>query len=154
MLSEEEKQAITALLGEPEIPRGAALEALKTVQRFRGFVSDEAIVEVAALLSMTPDELEGIATFFTFIFRKPVGRNIILLCDSVACWMLGYDHIRFHLEERLGIGLGETTTDGRFTLLPVSCIGACDRAPAVMINGKIFGDLDGDKLDEILEGYR
>ena len=102
---------------------------------------------------MTMDELDGIATFYSFIFRKPVGRHMILVCDSVSCWVMGYEEILAHLKERLGIGFGETTGDGRFTLLPVSCIGSCHHAPALMVDGKLYGDLDIHKVDEILKTY-
>jgi NADH-quinone oxidoreductase subunit E len=88
------------------------------------------------------------------IFRKPVGRHVILLCDSVSCWIMGYDRLREHFHARLGIGLGETTADGCFTLLPNVCLGACDHAPAMMIDSTHYQDLEPDTLDEILAKYR
>jgi NADH-quinone oxidoreductase subunit E len=99
---------------------------------------------------MSPDELDSVATFYNLIYRKPVGRHVILVCDSVSCWIMGYDPIREHLSSRLGIGLGETTQDGRFTLLPIVCLGTCDHAPAMMVDDELYGDLDPAKIDEIL----
>ncbi|MDD5170684.1 MAG: NADH-quinone oxidoreductase subunit NuoE, partial [Syntrophales bacterium] len=145
MLSPEEKQAIIEELSHVDDLQSASLQALKIVQHFRCFVSDEAIRDMAPLLGMTAAELDGVATFYPFIFRKPVGRNLILLCDSVTCWIMGYETILDYLQERLGIGFGETTADGQFTLLPANCIGACDHAPAIMINGKLYGDLNLQK---------
>jgi NADH-quinone oxidoreductase subunit E len=104
-------------------------------------------------MEMTTDELDSVATFYNLIFRKPVGRHIILVCTSVSCWVMGHEQILDHLRERLGIGLGETTTDGRFTLLPNVCLGACDLAPALMIDDDLHGNLDTQKIDEMLAGY-
>ena len=153
MLTVEERQEIEAELRQFPSKRAASPEALKIVQRHRGWVSDEDLRELARLLDMTADELDGVATFYSLIFRRPVGRHVILICQSVTCWMLGYDRLREHLTARLGIELGQTTPDGRFTLLPVPCLGACDRAPAMMIDEDLHGDLDPQKIDRILEKY-
>ena len=154
MLSPEEKREILTEIDQAERPGAACLEALKVVQRNRGWVSDEGIREIAPLIGMTPDELDAVATFYPFIFRRPVGRHIIYLCDTVSCWIMGHETMLGHLTRRLGITLGETTTDGRFTLLPASCIGACDQAPAMMIDRELHGNLTEEKIDMILEDYR
>jgi NADH-quinone oxidoreductase subunit E len=151
MLSEDEKREIEEQLKHYDVKRPACIEALKIVQRYRGWVSDEAIQDIAAFLEMTPDELDNVATFYNLIFRRPVGKNVILLCDSVSCWLLGYDAVRERIRERLGIGLGETTADGMFTLLPNVCLGTCDHAPAMMINDELYRDLTAERVDEILE---
>ena len=98
--------------------------------------------------------MDSVATFYNLIFREPVGRNVILLCDSVSCWLLGYENLLTHLKNKLGIGLGETTKDNRFTLLPMPCLGTCDHAPALMINNDLHRDLTPEKLDRILEIYK
>jgi NADH-quinone oxidoreductase subunit E len=152
MLTEEEKKEIMAELRHYEHRQAACVEALRIVQRHRGWVSDE-IGEVAGLLDMTPEELDGIATFYSLIFRSPVGRHVILVCDSVSCWVMGYEGILGHLTSRLGIGLGETTADGLFTLLSVACLGVCDHAPAMMIGDRLYADLTPEKIDGILESY-
>lgn len=153
MLSEEEKRDILKEISAAEEPQSACVEALKIVQGYRGFVSDEAVRDIAPLFEMTPDELDSVATFYTFIFRRPVGRHLIYLCDGVSCWIMGFDEIRRHIKDRLGIDFGGTTRDGMFTLLPVSCLGACDRAPAVIIDGELHGNLDKRKIDEIFLRY-
>jgi NADH-quinone oxidoreductase subunit E len=154
MLTEEERTEIAAeLLRYPE-RRAACIEALKIVQRRRGWVSDESLREVAALLGMTPDELDGVGTFYNLIFRQPVGRHVILLCDSVSCWIMGYERLKADLTARLGIGFGQSTSDGRFTLLPIVCLGACDRAPTLMIDEDLYTNVDAPgRLDEILGRY-
>ena len=153
MLTAEEKKEIEAEFPRYEQKRAACVEALKIVQRHRGWVSDEALIEIAEFLEMTPAELEAVATFYNLIFRKPVGKHIILVCDSISCWIMGYERVLQHLQDRLGIVKGETTADGVFTLLPIVCLGACDQAPAMMIDDELYGKLDPDKIDEILTKY-
>jgi NADH-quinone oxidoreductase subunit E len=154
MLSEVERREIEAEMAHYEFKQAACVEALKIVQRHRGWVSDESIRDVAAVLEMTPHELDSIATFYSLIFRHPVGRHVILLCDSVSCWIMGYPHLRQYLQTRLGLGLGETSADGQFTLLPMPCLGACDHAPTLMIDEELYGDLDPEKLDRVLDLYK
>jgi NADH-quinone oxidoreductase subunit E len=153
VLSQAESQEIDAELQHYEHKRGACVEALKIVQRHRGWVSDEGLRDVAERLEMTSDELDSIATFYNLIFRKPVGKHVILLCDSVSCWIMGYMRLRQHLEARLGITPGETTADGRFTLLPIACLGTCDHAPALMIDAQLYHNLDPEQLDRVLGQY-
>jgi NADH-quinone oxidoreductase subunit E len=150
MLSEEEKKEIEAEMRHYNHKRAACVDALKIVQRHRGWVSDESLRELAQYLEMTPDELDNVATFYNLIFRKPVGKHVVLVCDSVTCWIAGYERLRQRLSERLGIALGETTADGRFTLLPIVCLGTCDHAPAMMIDNDLYRDIDPEKLDGIL----
>jgi NADH-quinone oxidoreductase subunit E len=153
VLTEEEKKEIEAELHNYEQGQAACIDALKILQRHRGWVSDEAINDISEFLGMTPDELDSVATFYSLIYRKPVGRHVILICDSVSCWIMGYDKIVNHLKIKLGVGLGETTADGRFTLLPVACIGACDQAPAMVIDEEMYGGLDEKRIDDILARY-
>jgi len=140
----------------PRYPRRDAvcIDAMKIVQKHRGWVSDESIRDIAQLLGMSPAELDGIATFYNLIFRKPVGRHVIMVCDSVSCWIMGYDRVREHLSKRLGVGLGQTTTDDLFTLLPIVCLGCCDRAPAMMVDNDLHANLDAAKIDAALEQYK
>jgi len=154
MLSEQERREIEAILAHYPEKRAAATEALQIVQRHRAWISDESLRDVADALDMTPEELDGLATGFNLIYRRPVGKHVILICDSVTCWIMGYDGLLEHLEARLAIGLGETTADGLFTLLPIACLGACDHAPAMMIDDALYGDLDAAKIDQILEECR
>jgi NADH-quinone oxidoreductase subunit E len=154
MLTEEERREIKAEVQEFEQKHAACIGAMKIIQRYRGWVSDEAMKDICELLEMTPDELDGVATFYSLIFRKPVGKHVILICDSVSCWIMGYEKILKYLKTKLGIELGETSADGKFTLLPIACFGACDTAPAMLIDNKIYGNLDEDKIDDILDKYR
>ncbi len=153
MLTDEEKREIDEELAKYPTKRAAGPEALKIVQKYRGWVSDGSLRDVAHYLELSDDELDSIATCYNFIFRKPVGRHIIVLCDSVVCWALGYEGILTHLQQRLGIQMGQTTRDRRFTLLPAACLGACDQAPVMIVDEQFYVELTPVKVDEILEHY-
>jgi NADH-quinone oxidoreductase subunit E len=151
VLTAEERQEIEAELGRYPTKQAVCIDAMQIVQRHRGWVSDESLRDLAELLGMSVEDLDGVATFYNLIFRRPVGRHVIMVCDSVSCWIMGYERLRSHLTRRLGIKMGETTGDGRFTLLPIVCLGTCDHAPAMMVDGDLYRDLDPQKLEGILE---
>jgi NADH-quinone oxidoreductase subunit E len=146
-LTEDLRQKIAAAAH----PRELAVDIMLALQAHVGYLSDAAVAEAADLLGMTPVEIDELATFYTFIYREPVGRYVIHVCDSVICWMNGADSLAEHLSRRLGIAMGETTPDGLFTLLPVCCIGYCDRSPAILVNQRVYGPLTPASLDELLE---
>lgn len=159
MLSPDEQREIEAEAAHYPYRRAVAIDALKIVQRHRGYISDETLGEVAAFLGLSPDELDGVSTFYNLLHRKPVGRHVIWLCDGVSCWLTGYPRLRRQLEQRLGVSEGQTTADGRFTLLPIVCLGACDHAPVLMVDEDLHHDLDPDraapgKLEAVLEPYK
>jgi NADH-quinone oxidoreductase subunit E len=154
MLTELEIEAIEAEFENYERKQAAVVEALKIVQRRRGWLTAQLLDEVADLLEMSVEEVGAVATFYNLIFLKPVGRHVILVCNSVSCWIMGNENVLRHLERRLGVELGETTADGRFTLLPTVCLGACHQAPAMMVDDDLHPHLDPEKIDTILESYR
>jgi NADH-quinone oxidoreductase subunit E len=154
MLSEEEVKEIQKEISQYPYPAVACIDALKIVQRHKGWISDESVKDIAAMLNMSNEEVDGIATFYSRIYRKPVGRNIILLCDSVSCMVMGYESLYRHISEKLGIKFGETSADNRFTLLPNSCLGDCDKAPAMMVNNDHYNKLTIGKIEEILDRYK
>lgn len=154
MLTAEEKYEIEKAISLVPIKKAAGIEALKIVQEHRRWISDESLHDVAAFMNMSSEELDSVATFYNLIFRKPVGRHVILLCDSISCWVMGYESILSYVTKRLGIKYGETTTDNRYTLLPNCCLGTCDCAPALMIDNDVYRNLTTDQLDEILDKYQ
>jgi NADH-quinone oxidoreductase subunit E len=154
MLTVEERAESEAELARYPTKEAVCIDAMKIVQRHRGWVSDESVRDIAELLEMSPADLDGVATFYNLIFRKPVGRHVVMLCNSVSCWILGYERMREHLTKRLGIEFGETTPDNRFTLLPIVCLGACDHAPAMLVDNELHTDLGPDRIDEVLEAYK
>jgi len=153
MLTDTERQEIEAELPHYPDKRAACVEALKIVQRHHGWISDERLKSLAVMLDMTPDELDGVATFYNLIYRKPVGRHVVLLCNSISCWIMGYEQMRAHIKARVGVDLGHTSADQRFTLLPIVCLGACDHAPAMMVDDDLHHDLTPEKVDDMLGKY-
>ena len=153
MLTAEEEKEINEEMQRYPNKQAVCIDAMLIVQRHRGWVSDEAIRDLAELLGMTTADLDGVATFYNLIRRKPVGRHVALICDSVSCWIMGCERVRDQLCTRLGTTLGGSTADGRFTLLPIVCLGACDRAPVMLIDGDLHVDLDERRIDQVLEKY-
>jgi NADH-quinone oxidoreductase subunit E len=131
--------------------RAVGLEALKIVQKHQGWVSDESLLAIADYLELSAADLEGVATFFNLVYRQPVGRNVILFCNSVSCWIMGCDSMREHLKKSLGIDFGQTTKDGEYTLIPVPCLGDCDKAPVMMIGETMHRHLTPESIDKIVD---
>ena len=154
MLTPEERQEINAEFARYPTRQAVCIEALKVVQRHRGWVSDEGLKDIGDALDMTPEELDAVATFYNLVFRRPVGRHVALICDSVSCWIMGCRSLGDQLSARLGAQFGETSADGRFTLLPIVCLGDCDHAPAMMIDDDLYRDVEPPQLDELLEKYK
>jgi NADH-quinone oxidoreductase subunit E len=125
----------------------AAIDALKIVQSYRGWISDESLNAIAELLDMSADELDGIATFYNLIYRQPVGEKVILYCDSVSCWLMDGDVVCEKIKQKLGVDYGGTTADNKYTLLPVTCLGDCDHAPAMMVGEELHHNLTTDNIE-------
>ena len=149
VLSKVEIAEIDAEIAHAPYRNAVAIDALKIVQEHRGWVSDESLRAIAQHLEMSPEELEGIATFYNLIYRKPVGEKVILLCNSITCWIKNSDQLQQTIYQQLGIGLGETTEDNQYTLLPVTCLGACDRAPVMMVSKELEQDVDTARLKQL-----
>lgn len=153
MLTQTEISKIEHELQQVPVKKAAVIEALKIVQQERRWVSDENVEDIAALLGMSADEVDSVATFYNLIFRRPVGRHVILVCDSISCWVMGYEDLRQALMDHLQIRYGQTTPDGRFTLLPNACLGTCDHAPALMVDNDLYQDIRTDMIRDILDKY-
>ncbi|MGI9285980.1 MAG: NADH-quinone oxidoreductase subunit NuoE [Pseudomonadales bacterium] len=153
-LSAQEIDAIEAQIAHLPDRESAAIEALQIVQQARGWVSDDSLHATAQLLGMSDAALDSIATFYNLIYRQPVGKHVVMLCDSVSCFVMDGDSVRRRVTEALGIELGQTTKDGRFTCLPIVCLGACDRAPVMMVDDQLFGADQLNDLDAILARFK
>ena len=134
--------------------RAASIDALKIVQRAHGWVPDGAIPALAEVLGIPASDVEGVATFYSQIFRVPVGRHIIRVCDSMTCYINGHEQVLDSIQKQFGCGLGETTADGRFTLLPVCCLGNCDKGSTIMVDDDTHGGMTPENVVSVLENYR
>ncbi|MBI2817024.1 MAG: NADH-quinone oxidoreductase subunit NuoE [Acidobacteria bacterium] len=154
MLSAEEKAELDRELQQYPARQSACIDAMKIVQRHRRWLSDEALRDIGEYLGMSVADLDGVATFYNLLFRKPVGRHVVMICDSVTCWIMGYEKLRDTLMNRLGVSLGETTSDDRFTVLPIVCLGNCDKAPTLMVDRDTYGNVSPETVEEILARYK
>jgi NADH-quinone oxidoreductase subunit E len=134
--------------------RAASIDALKIVQKRHGWVPDDAIAAIGGILDIPSADVEGVATFYNLIFRRPVGRHVIKVCDSIGCFLTGYDDLAAALKQHLNIDFGQTTADGRFTLLPICCLGNCDKGPTLMIDDDTHGPVLPARVATLLEPYR
>jgi NADH-quinone oxidoreductase subunit E len=154
MISEALKTELRARITHAVTNREAAVDVLKTLQSHYGWLTDEAMEEAAELLAMTPLQLDELATFYEMLYRRPVGKRVIHVCDSISCWALGGESLLQHLSDQLGIPPGETTSDGMFTLLPCCCLGNCGEAPTLMIGDTLYGKVTPELATQILERER
>lgn len=150
MLTAEERRDIESEMAASWDKRAACIPALRAVQAHRGWVSDESIRDIAAMLDMSADELDGVATFYNLIYRHPVGKHVVKVCDGAVCWILGGQNLMQYLEQKLGVESGGTTADGLVTLLPICCIGDCDHAPVMMVDDTIIRGLTVERIDELI----
>lgn len=153
MLTNEERHRISQAVNQYEQRSAAVPEALRIVQDERGWVDDQSVRDIADLLEVSPEAVDDVATFYSLIYRSPVGRHVILLCDSVSCWVTGYTDVHAELCRKLGIDFGQTTPDGRFTLLPTACLGHCEQAPAMMIDRTVYGNLTPERIELALKKH-
>ena len=154
MLSSEEIKEIEHAIKLVPHKKAASVEALKVIQEHRRWVSDESLRDVAKMLDVSPEELDSVATFYNMIFRKEVGKHVILVCDSISCFLTGYDDLIAAIKHDLNIDYGQTTADGRFTLLPICCLGNCDKGPTLMIDDDTHGPVTRTQVATLLEQYR
>ncbi|KAA0255687.1 MAG: NADH-quinone oxidoreductase subunit NuoE [Acidobacteria bacterium] len=147
------KKRFDALLTRYPTKQAALLPALWLAQEEWGWISREAVDHVAALLGLSPAFVWGVTTFYTMYNRAPVGKHLIQFCTSISCHLAGAEEVYHECRRRLG-GLrpGETSADGRFTVVEVECLAQCDKAPAVMVNGDDHFCVTKDRLEEFLGG--
>ncbi|MDF0675581.1 MAG: NADH-quinone oxidoreductase subunit NuoE [Nitrospira sp.] len=153
MLTDTERRELEEALKHYPDKRAGAIDALLIVQRRRRWISDDSLLDIAQFLGMTGEDVDSIATFYNLIFRKPVGRHMAFICDSISCWIMGYEQVRAQIQKSYEIELGQTTRDGRLTFLPIACLGHCERAPAMMIDQDLYGNVTPEKVETIVEKY-
>jgi NADH-quinone oxidoreductase subunit E len=151
-LTDEERAEIEHEFVHYPFKQAATIEALKIVQKYQGWVSDGKVKAIAKLLEVSPDDVDGVATFYNKIYRKPVGKTVLAVCDSVSCWVMGCQQTINYIGNKLNIVPGQTTRDGKYTLLPTPCLGACDKGPVMMLGEELVTNLTNEKLDELIGG--
>ena len=152
--SEKAEEQIREILTRYPDKRSALLPVLNLAQAEFGHISEDVMVIVASLLDLTPPKVYEVLTFYTLLNEKPVGKYLVQLCRTLSCALAGSENILGHFQQKLGIGIGETTADGLFTLRTVECLASCGTAPAVQINGAFYENLTREKVDRILDDLK
>lgn len=134
--------------------RAALVPAMQALQAEHGHLDDAAVVEVADLTGLSTTEVEELATFYSLIHRRPSGRHVLQVCDSVCCGLRGAERLLMTAEKTNGVPRGEVTPDGALSVLPSICLGLCDRAPAALLDGEALGPLDEAALAALLRRLR
>jgi NADH-quinone oxidoreductase subunit E len=154
MIPESLRDELTARISHAVTNREAAVDVLKSLQAHYGWLTDEAMTEASELLGLTSLQLEELATFYEMLYRRPVGKRVIHVCDSISCWAMGGKSLLTHIAQVLGIVSGETTADGIFTLLPCCCLGNCGGAPTMMIGDTLYGPVTPEQAVAIFDAER
>jgi len=154
MLSDNTRQRIRSLQAKYPQPRSALIPSLQMAQAEAGYLTPEVILEVSEIFGLSPGEVSEVASFYTMLFKAPVGRYVIQVCTNISCLLCNSESIMAHLQERLGIKPGETTPDKKFTLFEVECLASCGTAPVAQINDEYHENLTTEKLDRILDSLK
>ena len=148
--TQENLERINKEIAKYPVKKPAVMATLYIAQEQNGYISNEVIKEVAAILEMTAEEVLGVVTFYTMYYQKPMGKNHIQVCTNVSCMLRGGYDIWNQVKEKLGIGNMEVTGDGKFSIEEVECMGSCGTAPMLAVNEDYFENLTKDKVDKIL----
>jgi NADH-quinone oxidoreductase E subunit len=150
VLSEKAKAEIAQLKGKYPDPKSALLPALEIAQQEHGWLSEEVLREVGEAMDLPPTEVASVASFYTMLYMQPMGEHVIQVCTNLSCSLLGAEHLVDYISRKLGIEVGDTTPDGKFTLLTVECLGSCGTAPMMQIDETYYENLTEEKIDRIL----
>ena len=154
MIPKHLKASLEQRVADANTNREAAVDVMKELQRHYGWLTDEALEEASQLLGLSPLQVEELATFYEMIYRRPVGRHVVHVCDSISCWASGGETLLESLAQLLKIEPGSTTADGVITLLPCSCLGNCGEAPCMMVGEKQYGRMTPEAGAQIVASLR
>jgi NADH-quinone oxidoreductase subunit E len=148
------RERINTIVSGSETSQSALIPVLREIQNEFGYLSNESMEEAAGILGLPPSSVQNVATFYTMFFRKPVGEHVIWLCRTLSCALRGAEHVEHHMCERLGVRTGETTPDGKITLMEAECLASCGTAPVMLVDDKLEENLTKEKVDRLIEELR
>jgi len=145
------KDRINAILSKSETKQSALVPVLREVQNEYGYLTDDSMEEIADILGLPPASVQNVVTFYTMFFRKPVGKHVLWVCRTLSCALKGAEHVEHHLCEKLGVKTGETTPDGKITIMEAECLASCGTAPVMLVDDDLEENLTKEKVDKIIE---
>lgn len=148
------RERINSIVSGSETRQSALIPVLREIQNEFGYLSNESMEEAAGILGIPPSSVQNVATFYTMFFRKPVGEHVIWLCRTLSCALRGAEHVEHYMCERLGVKTGETTPDGKITLMEAECLASCGTAPVMLVDDRLEENLTREKVDRLIEGLR
>ncbi len=149
--SEKLKEKISEILSKSQTNQSALIPVLHEVQKEYGWLSTESMKETAEILGIPSSDVQNVATFYTMFFTKPVGKHIIWQCRTLSCALRGAGQVEHYLSEELGIRVGETTPNGKITLLEAECLASCGTAPVMLVDDELYENLNKAMIDEVIE---
>jgi NADH-quinone oxidoreductase E subunit len=153
MISEQAKERMRNLASRYPAARSAVMPALYIAQQEAGYITPDALEAVAETIGLTVDDVESVATFYTMYYQQPPGKKVIKVCTSISCYLRNCDALVTHLEQRLGIKRGETTTDGNYTLMAVECLASCGTAPVIQVNDEFVEQVTLEMADALIDEW-
>jgi NADH-quinone oxidoreductase E subunit len=153
MISEQAKERMRNLASRYPAARSAVMPALYIAQQEAGYITRDALEAVAETIGLTVDDVESVATFYTMYYQQPPGKKVIKVCASISCYLRNCDALVTHLEQRLGIKRGETTTDGNYTLMAVECLASCGTAPVIQVNDEFVEQVTLEMADALIDEW-
>jgi len=153
MISEQAKERMRNLASRYPAARSAVMPALYIAQQEAGYITRDALEAVAETIGLTVDDVESVATFYTMYYQQPPGKKVIKVCTSISCYLRNCDALVIHLEQRLGIKRGETTTDGNYTLMAVECLASCGTAPVIQVNDEFVEQVTLEMADALIDEW-
>ncbi len=151
---EQLRARLDAIISSSETKQSALIPVLREIQNEYGHLSNESMEKTAEMLDLPPSSVQNVATFYTMFFRQPVGKHVIWLCRTLACALRGAEQMEHHVCERLGVKFGETTADGKITLMEAECLASCGTAPVMLVDDKLEENLTRERVDKLLEELR
>lgn len=152
--SRELTQKIDSIVNNSDNKQSSLIAVLREVQDEYGWLSDESMNEVSDILDIPASSVQNVATFYTMFFTEPVGEHIIWLCRTLSCALKGAEQVEHYMCDKLGIKTGETTPDGKITLLEAECLASCGTAPAMLVDDTLYENLTKEKIDDLIETLR
>ncbi|MEK6223601.1 MAG: NADH-quinone oxidoreductase subunit NuoE [Thermodesulfobacteriales bacterium] len=152
--SETLTKKLNAIVSKSETKRSALIPVLREIQNEYGYLSAQSMEEAATMLGISPSSVQNVATFYTMFFTEPAGKHIVWVCRTLSCALRGAEHVEHHMCEKLGIKTGETTPDGKITLMEAECLASCGTAPVMLVDNTLEENLTIARVDQVIQELR